>query len=599
MTGKGTVMADLIAQGQQARDCWRHPLTAGERVILGRGNGLWGVPWDDLISRKHVEICWQDGRLEVHRLPASRNSVIFQGVDAGDFRAAPGDYFVIGDTTFLVADDQSDVFPEDRTPIEQRTYSVQDVEAFRYRDADQRIDVLSRIPDLIANAADDHELFSRLINMLLTGIPQAEAIGLVALAPGTGAVDVLHWGSGEAVGARFQPSGRLIVEAIGNSKSVLHIWDQDDTPEAPQYTVCDAHDWAFCTPVRGEPAEPWGIYVVGRLGLSWLPGMPRNDPAELRDALKFTELAGSILGSLRQSRKLQRRQAVLSQFLSPVVVESLRDKDPEVVLAPRYVESSVLFCDLHGFSREVTRGADDLLGLLRRVGLALQVMTESILRHGGVVGDFQGDAAMGFWGWPLDQPDTVRRACLAAQEIRRQFDFGSGSSRHPLFGFRIGIGIATGKVVAGKIGAAEQAKVGVFGPAVNLASRLEGLTKVLQAPIVVDAATAEAGRCLLHPDLGRFRRLARVLPVGMDAPVEVSELLPPAAELTGLADEHLAVYESAVDAFNAGRWTEAYETLHRVPPSDLAKDFLTVLIARHNRVAPQGWNGVVAMDTKG
>ncbi len=594
-------MADLIAQGQDSHNQWRRALPTGERLILGRGTGPWGVPWDNLISRKHVEVLWQGGHLEVHRLPSSRNSVVFQGNDVHDFKAALGDCFVIGDTTFLVAGDQAHVAggEDDRSLIAERTFSVQELESVRFRDADQRLDVLSRLPELISGAADDRELFPRLTRMLMAGIPQAEEIGLVTIDPHSRAVVVLHWDTCRPEAPRTQPSKRLIQEAIRNSKSVLHVWAKDDTSAAALYTVCDSNDWAFCTPVRGEPTEPWAVYVAGKLGFNRLSGLPENDPSDLKDALKFTELAGSILGALRHSRKLQRRQAVLSQFLSPVVIESLRDQEPDVVLAPRYVESSVLFCDLRGFSMEISRGANDLMGLLRRIGLALQVMTKSILQHGGVVGDFQGDAAMGFWGWPLDQPDIARRACLAALEIRRQFDMGSGTSDHPLFGFRIGIGIATGRVVAGKIGASEQAKVGVFGPAVNLASRLEGLTKILQAPIILDAATAELARRQLQPDAARFRRLARVLPVGLDTPVEVSELLAPTVEQPEILDEHVACYESAVDAFNAGRWSEAYELLHRVPTSDRVKDFLTIFIARHNRVAPPGWNGVVVMESKG
>ena len=74
----------------------------------------------------------------------------------------------------------------------------------------------------------------------------------------------------------------------------------------------------------------------------------------------------------------------------------------------------MLFCDLRGFSRRSERDADDLLGLLNRVSRALGVMTHYILEEGGVVGDFHGDAAMGFWGWPIEQPNSIERACRAA-----------------------------------------------------------------------------------------------------------------------------------------------------------------------------------------
>ncbi len=156
------------------------------------------------------------------------------------------------------------------------------------------------------------------------------------------------------------------------------------------------------------------------------------------------------------------------------------------MLAPREAEVAVLFCDLRGFARHSERSADDLLGLLNRVSRALGVTTHAIREQGGVLGDFQGDAAMGFWGWPLPQPDAAVRACQAALAIRAEFEAAAQRSEDPLADFRMGIGIATGRAVAGKIGTVDQVKVTVFGPVVNLASRLEGMTKILQAPILLD-----------------------------------------------------------------------------------------------------------------
>jgi adenylate cyclase len=269
-----------------------------------------------------------------------------------------------------------------------------------------------------------------------------------------------------------------------------------------------------------------------------------------------------------------------------------------VVLKPRETEVSVLFCDLRGFSREAERNAGDLLALLDRVSKALGVMTHHILEQGGVFGDFQGDAAMGFWGWPISQPDAIERACLAALAIRVEFEAAARQPDHPLADFRMGIGLATGRAVAGRIGTTDQVKVTVFGPVVNLASRLEGMTKILHTPILLDSATARVVREHVPPSLARCRRLAVVKPYGMNTAVEVSELLPPAKDYPELADEHIQSYEGALDAFLAGDWSEALELLHRVPAKDRVKDFLTIFIAQHNRTPPPGWNGVVPLSSK-
>jgi adenylate cyclase len=218
--------------------------------------------------------------------------------------------------------------------------------------------------------------------------------------------------------------------------------------------------------------------------------------------------------------------------------------------------------------------------------------------HGGVVGDFHGDAAMGFWGWPLSTPLDARRSCLAALGIREAFAAAAAQGDRTLANFQVGIGIATGNAVAGRIGSPDQAKVTVFGPVVNLASRLEGMTKIFRASILLDSQTAQAVRKTITPDVGRLRRVARVRPFGLDTPVEISELLPPFASYPQLSDQAIADYERALDEFEAGRWSAAFERLHQVPAADRVKDFLTVYIAQHNRQPPRDWSGVIELTNK-
>jgi adenylate cyclase len=339
------------------------------------------------------------------------------------------------------------------------------------------------------------------------------------------------------------------------------------------------------------------LYVAGRYATR--PGATTpSDPTDLREDVKFSELAASTLGALRQNERLRRRQAALSRFFAPAVSAAMQSADPDVVLAPREADVCVLFCDLRGFTRAAQQNAADLLGLLERVSLALGVMTHHILEQGGVLGDFHGDAAMGFWGWPLKQDDAVERACKAALAVRSEFVAAARDSGHPLANFRVGIGIAAGRAVAGRIGTADQVKVTVFGPVVNLASRLEGMTKMLHAPILIDEAAAAYVREKVSPATARSRRVARVRPYGSDEAVEVSELLPSVDELPELSDESLRSYERALDQFTAGQWSEALELLHYVPARDRVKDFLTVFIAQHNRTPPKDWDGVVQLTSK-
>lgn len=592
-------MPDLIAQGQNPTNRWRRTLPVGRTIVLGRAAGVWATPWDDRISRRHAELCWQYGRLSVKRLDEARNPVFVEGSQIDEFLLKPGQHFVIGNTTFTLTEERAAVAGDAPLPTAEQTYTAAYLRQLHYRDAGRQIEVLGRLPDLIAGAATDNELFIRVINVLLTGVPRASAAAIVALEPPAGSAGKLvvhHWDRRLLSGDAFRPSERLIRQALERQESVVHVWS--GTERVSSFTQSEELDWAFCTPIPGDACRGWAIYMTGRFAHNDADGTAASDPTDLRDDLKFTELAASTLGSLREVRTLERRHAGLSQFFSPVVLEALEGQDPDKVLAPRETEAVVLFCDLRGFSRRSEREASNLLGLLNRVSDALGVMTRHILAQGGVVGDFHGDSAMGFWGWPLVQEDAVERACRAALAIRADFTEAAAQSDHALSGFRIGIGIATGPAVAGKIGTIDQVKVTVFGPVVNLASRLEGMTKILRAPILLDARTAEIARTRVAPSDGRLRRLAVVRPYGMTTPVAVSELLPPASAYPQLADEHIAAYEGALDALLARNWKQAFSLLHSVPAEDLAKDFLTVYIAQHNRTAPENWDGVIPLEGK-
>jgi adenylate cyclase len=594
-------MPDLIAQGSEPQHRWRRKVPVGGTQVIGRGAGPWATPWDERISRRHVEVEWKDGLLNVTVLPEARNPVFHRGRKSDQFELKPGDHFVIGGTTFTLADERVNVSLDLPVPANERTFHAEELRQRPYRQADQRIEVLSRLPDIISGSATDSEMFVRLVNLLLSGVPRATAAAIVAVEE-SGSVKVLHWDRRILSGTEFRPSDRLIRQGVTSGESVAHVWGGSGPRIEGDVTMSEGVDWAFCTPVMGSACKGWALYVTGSFaGENPLEAI--NDPEILRDDVKFTELTAATLAGLRESRLLARRQAGLGHFFSPLVLEALAGQDPNVALAPREADVSVLFCDLRGFSRHSERLAGNLTELLERVSQALGVMTQHILAEGGVIGDFHGDSAMGFWGWPLPQPDAAARACRAALAIRKEFADAAnlqkfGNSQRSMADFRVGIGISSGRAVAGQIGTIDQVKVTVFGPVVNLASRLEAMTKQIHAPILLDDATAAAAKRLLPPEVARLRRIAKVQPAGLDNPTLVSELLPPAAQYPQLSDENLAAYEEAVDAFLAGDWPRALQLLHRVPPDDLVKDFLTVFIAQHSRTPPAGWNGAIPLVAK-
>jgi len=591
------IVAQLIAQGKTFENRWRRSIPLGVEIVLGRSAPQLGVGWDDQISRQHITIKLKtqgtETSLSVAVVEGASNPVFFRGKALERFKVKPGEHFVIGETTFTFSSNRAMATIDVPNPISQRTFSHQFLKQVRYRDADRRIGVLNRLPDVIASAANEDDLMTKMVNTLMAGIATASAIGIVRIkddvAEGSdrekeSVIEVKHWDRKSLAGGDFEASERLIREAIGQQQTILHFWYRGAAPDADSgYTFDMSNDWAFACPLEalqqdrnplgvgsahdtessstmvGTPAgSAWAIYVTGknkRGGASANPGSASrlggsgSGDVDLEGDIKFCELIASTLRNLLQLRNLERRQSSLRRFFSPAVLKAFARRDPDEVLLPRQCDVSVLFCDLRGFSKTSEALADDLLGLLDHVSQSLGVMTRVILEHGGVIGDFQGDAAMGFWGWPLDQPDAAVRAARSAMEIQRQLKLFNQNADYP---FEMGIGIGTGPAVAGRIGTADQGKVTAFGPVVNLASRLESMSKSVGARILIDDATKVALEVSQEESsFGKPVAVATVIPFGMQKPVKVYRL---EAEQD---DAHIKTINRAVAMFESGNWQEA------------------------------------------
>lgn len=590
-------MFELIAQGFQSNQRWRKPLLPGQRYLIGRDPlSPLPVPWDPQISRRHVQIDVYQDHLLLTRDEHARNPLFFSGEAVGSCRVEIGQHFVLGSTTFHLTLPETEV-GQVAAPFEEVAFKPSELRKIRYQDPENRIEVLTHLPEVISGARDDNELYHRLANLLLKGVVHAEAVAIVTIS-GSEDVQILHWDRRHETAGPFRPSRRLVSESLERlQSSVLHIWEKD-APQMHDLTLVQEFDWAFCTPVPGLALETAGLYVAGKMGKTFIPGTTLSDALQLEADVKFTELVAEIISAVVRAKRLERQKAGLRQFFAPPILAALGDELDTTLLEPSECDVTVMFCDLRGFSQRVENEAGDLIGLLERVSRALGVMTHHILENGGVTGDFQGDATLGFWGWPFPSPDAAVNACRAALGIRSAFARAAATRNHPLADFAMGIGIAHGRAVAGKIGTAEQVKVTVFGPVVNLANRLESMTRQLRVPIVLDEATSNIVRPRLNPNEGRIRRLARVLPFGMETAVNVSELLPPVSDLPELTDAHLQSYENGVDRFIDGHWDEAYHHLHVIPPSDRAQDFLMQQIVLNNRIAPPNWDGIVRLPSK-
>jgi adenylate cyclase len=485
-------------------------------------------------------------------------------------------------------------------PDSEMTCSPQELQRVAYADAGERIEVLSALPGVIRYAPSAEELEKRVVDVLLRGIPRATTAAVVRQVARPGGPDVevraVQWrGTG---GETFRPSRRLVSAAMDRLRQgVVHIWGLGATgPDS--VTLDPSYDWALCVPLFDAPSQGWGLYVAGRLDRTDPIGQSPADRDRLKSDMKFAELVGEIFSSLRQVLDLQHRHSLLTRFLSRPVLAAIADNDMEEVLKARETEVTVLFCDLRGSCRLAEKGQCHLQQLWDQVSEALNIMSSCILDQDGVIGDFQGDAAMGFWGWPLACPDRVERAARAALMIRRRFAHAAQQADNAVADFSCGIGIASGPAIAGKLGTMDQFKVDVFGPTVNLASRLESMTKMFRVPILIDEHTADELTRTGSSTFARCRRVARVQPYGMESThLTVSELLPPAVESGSLSEMKRKDYEAGLDAFLEGRWEDAPVLLRRLP-GDGPANYLLSFMDSYQKLVPTGWDGVIRLESK-
>ena len=143
-------MLELIAQGRTSESRWRKALIENEPFVVGRTAKGWSVPWDDKVSRSHFQVTTRSDRIDVEKLPDASNPIYFNGSESESFSLKIGEHFVVGNTTFSLANDLAFATLEVPDPISQRAFTGEFLRQIRYRDADRRIALLNRLPDILS-----------------------------------------------------------------------------------------------------------------------------------------------------------------------------------------------------------------------------------------------------------------------------------------------------------------------------------------------------------------------------------------------------------------------------------------------------------------
>jgi adenylate cyclase len=212
-------------------------------------------------------------------------------------------------------------------------------------------------------------------------------------------------------------------------------------------------------------------------------------------ALIVVAATNLVAGYVTEGRSRRAVISLFGQYVAPQLVERMAHDPDNVPLESRNKELTILFADIRGFTRMAENMDPQLLrDYLNRF---LTAMTEVIHAYNGTVDKYIGDAVMAFWGAPVDDPKHADHAVAAAiamqREVARLNREFEAMGWPPLV---VGIGINTGVVRVGDMGSRLRRAYTVIGDAVNLASRLEGLSKKYDLPIVIGDATRRAVRSI-------------------------------------------------------------------------------------------------------
>jgi len=307
-----------------------------------------------------------------------------------------------------------------------------------------------------------------------------------------------------------------------------------------------------------------GSCVVVAFGLGW---WTFSELGWLLDPLYPSAGAGAVFLTMLmlsfQRSDVERRQVheTFSHYLAPAMVKRLVANPSLLRLGGEVRNLTIMFCDIRDFTTISEKmEATALTALLNDF---LTPMTEAVLDHGGTIDKYIGDSIMAFWNAPLDEPEHAKLACRATLEMRRRLALlnktlieraqAAGQNFSPIM---IGIGLNSGDALVGNLGARQRLNYSVIGDNVNLASRIEGVSKGFGLDILIGEQTRNAAPDFAAIPIGDIFVKGKTLPARLYALIGGPEIVQ-APQAAGLLDE----IAKAAQSFKSGNFAAAAAAL--------------------------------------
>lgn len=331
-------------------------------------------------------------------------------------------------------------------------------------------------------------------------------------------------------------------------------------------------------------AVPPGLALWAYTQGFWLPLVVQEITAALTIVLM---LAANYATEGRQKRFIKN---AFKHYLSPAVIDQLLQHPEQLKLGGEKKAITIFFSDLQGFT-SISEGLtpEALTALLNEY---LSAMTDIIQEEQGTIDKYEGDAIIAFWNAPLNVDDHAIHAVRAALRCQAKL-----AEMRPAVRQRIGkemymrIGLNTGPAVVGNMGSRSRFDYTMFGDAVNLAARLEGVNKQFGTYTMLSQNTRDQ-----LDDTFAFRELARVAVVGKKEPVTVYEPMLP--EEYEARKDVLTTFAQALQLFYQGDFSRAREMFLTIQDRDPAAAAYARKCVDWLTVPPERWNGVWVMTTK-